>query len=151
MTDETNREAFTAFCRKHDTPPHSTAGKLAWKAWQASRLAAAPAPAEQPPGWFIGVTGGDETVIRSPIDGPGGITLPAGDEGSHAVRILRALARSLAAAPAAQPLTEQQIVSAAREAGFRIITNAESETLMRVARAVEIAHGIGATHVEVDE
>lgn len=36
-------------------------------------------------------------------------------------------------------LAESEIVSAAREAGFRIITNEETVTLMRVARVVEAA------------
>ena len=51
------------------------------------------------------------------------------------------------AAPVAQPLTpltEDQAVSAARQAGFRIITLEETDKLMRVVRLTERAHGIKA-------
>lgn len=46
--------------------------------------------------------------------------------------------------PKRDPLTEAQIVSAARGENFRIVTLDETAVLMRIARAIEAAHGIGA-------
>jgi hypothetical protein len=45
----------------------------------------------------------------------------------------------LSAASTWHQLTESQIVAAARGAGFSVITNAEAEALMRIARAIERA------------
>jgi len=48
-----------------------------------------------PEGWRIAITGADEVVVRSPEDGPGSMTIPAGGEGSLPVRLLNELSRAL--------------------------------------------------------
>lgn len=48
-----------------------------------------------PRGWRITETGGGEVVVAGPCEGPGSMTLPNTEDGSLAVRLLRALSKAL--------------------------------------------------------
>lgn len=98
------REAFTAFCRKANIPPHSLAGKYAWLAWQAARLAVPPAGEQAQPvaQWPIArLTVSESDQVTATLYSPG---LPPG---SYDVW--------LAPAPSAQPMTWQPIETAPKD------------------------------------
>lgn len=96
-------EGVTDFCR---AKPSDTSPCPKGLTKPPARAAAGEGP-RLPVGWLIETNGAGEVIIRSPAGGVGGMTLPAGDEGSLPVRLLRELAMAIA-----EPKTEKETTHA---------------------------------------